>query len=573
LSRSVLSPLSSSSGAPEQRGLNTILTTPVRPSEMSLNPDALRLLAAPIEQILTCGGDTRLVLDPVSQLNGYGCRPFPRPEAFTFASSTATSISGRAYAAAAAARQGLLRDSIAQGFDRAFDAQMEAIRGELKLLFGLEGSGCEIVFSPSGTDAQLHALFVARAVLGTPLVSIIAAADETGSGSVFATSGRHFNPVTACGVAVAKGEPIAGMADGVESISVPLRAATGLLRADDEVDGEIRSTIARSIAAQKRVLLFAMDSSKFGLRSPSLDCLRSIHAAASQDVLVVIDAAQMRLGLSRLRRYVEQGFIVLITGSKFFTGAPFSGALILPPSVAARCRGLDQVPQGMRDYTHASDWPPAFAALRAALPTRSNIGQWARWVAAREEMRAYFAVPKAFREFALRQFAEVVPRLIAAESSCEALLLDEAAADTDDEEFAVRTIFPFFVRGNGRLLSQAQTTKLYRALNDDVAALLPATLPPMQRLLAARRCHIGQPVAVADGHGRVTGALRISAGARVASETWRDDALLAREALRAEFDQVRAILEKIRLLARYFEAIEPIYDHPGAASPQRVSAA
>jgi hypothetical protein len=541
---------------------------------MSSNPDALRLLAAPIEQILTRGGDTRLVLDPVSRLNGYGCRPFPRPEAFTFASSTATSISGRAYAAAAAARQALLRDSLAGGFDRAFDAHMDAIRDELKKLLGLAGSGCDIVFSPSGTDAQLHALFIARAALGTPLVSIIAAADETGSGADFATSGRHFNAVTAPGIAVAKGEPIDGMAEGVESLSIPLRNATGLLRACDEVDAEIRDAIARSIAAKKRVLLFAVDSSKFGLRSPSLGCLRRIAAAAGQDVQVVIDAAQMRLGMRRLRRYVELGFIVLITGSKFFTGAPFSGALVLPPAVAAKCCDLDHVPSGLRDYTNASDWPPAFAGLRAALPARSNLGQWARWVAALEEMRAYFAVPKAFREFALRQFAEVVPRLVGAESSCEALLLgNEAAADSDDEEFAERTIFPFFVRSKGRLMSQAETTTLYRALNDDVAALLPTTLPPMQRLLAARRCHIGQPVAVADGHNRVAGALRISAGARVVSETWRDDALLARENLRGEFDQVRAILEKIRLLTRYFEAIEPVYEHPGAASPHRVSAA
>jgi len=291
-------------------------------------------------------------------------------------------------------------------------------------------------------------------------------------------------------------------------------------------------------------------------------------------VQVVIDAAQMRLGLKRLHAYVEQGFIVLITGSKFFTGAPFSGALILPPAVAARCRVLDQVPAGFSDYSNASDWPPAFAGLRAALPARSNLGQWARWVAALEEMRAYFAVPKGFREFALRQFAEVVPRLIAAERSCEALRLgEEPATDASDEEFAVRTIFPFFVRGNGRLLSQAQAAIIYRALNDDVAGLLPSTLPPMLRLLAARRCHIGQPVAVADGPSRFVGALRISAGARVVSETWDQDALVARENLRAEFDQVRAILEKIRLLARYFEAIEPVYAPPGTQSPQRVSAA
>jgi len=266
--------------------------------------------------------------------------------------------------------------------------------------------------------------------------------------------------------------------------------------------------------------------------------------------------------------------MVLITGSKFFTGAPFSGALILPPAIVARCRQIDRVPAGMSDYTSRSDWPAALPSLREALPARTNLGQWARWIAALEEMRAYFAVPQPFRNLALAQFAEIVPRLIAAEGCCEALPLgDDASGDADDEELAVRTIFPFVVRRNGHRLTHAQSGKLYRALNEDVAALLPPTLPAMQRLLGGRPCHIGQPVAISDGHGGSVGALRINAGARVVSETWRDDMLLARENLRREFDQVRAILEKTRLLVRYFEEIEQAYEYSGASAPQRVSAA
>src|ERR1700761_4112116 len=135
--------------------------------------DPLRPLSAPLERLLASGGDTRLALDPATQLNGYGCRPFPRPEAFTFASSTATSISGRAYAGVAGTRQVLLREAQLIGVERAVDAQMDRQRLELKQILGLEDSGCEIVFSPSGTDSQMHALFLARALLGTPLVSLI----------------------------------------------------------------------------------------------------------------------------------------------------------------------------------------------------------------------------------------------------------------------------------------------------------------------------------------------------------------------------------------------------------------
>jgi hypothetical protein len=451
---------------------------------------------------------------------------------------------------------------------------MNLLRGELKRALGLDGTGCEIVFSPSGTDSQLHALFLIRSVLGSPLVSVIAAADETGSGTTFAATGRHFCAVTAPGIEVVKGAAIAGVADGVESLAIPLRDHLGALRRYDELDGEVTHAIARSVAAKKRVALFAMDRSKFGLRSPSLDCLRWVGAAAGSDVQVVIDAAQTRLGRKRLRWYLEQNFIVLITGSKFFTGAPFSGALLLPPAFAAQCRAIDDVPAGMSDYTNRNDWPLALPDLRAALPSRANLGQWLRWVSAIEEMRAYFAVPGSFREFALAQFADVVPRLIAAETCLQPLLFDgEIADDGDDEEMTSRTIFPFFVRRNDRALSHVEATRLYRALNDDITSLLPATLPSMQRLLAARSCHIGQPVAIADGKGGALGALRISAGARVVSETWRDDMLAARENLRGEFDQIRAIVEKIRLLVRHFDDVAPLYDGPHSGAAYRVNAA
>jgi hypothetical protein len=266
---------------------------------------------------------------------------------------------------------------------------------------------------------------------------------------------------------------------------------------------------------------------------------------------------------------------VLITGSKFFTGAPFSGALLVPQNLVERCAAIDGVPDGMGAYTGRYDWPARFANIRAGLPPQINLGTLLRWSAALTEMRDYYAVPNSFREFALTQFAQSVPQIIAAEPCLELMPLpEEEPATLDNEEFATRTIFPFVIRHRGERLSHAEAAILYRALNDDVASLLPATLPPMLRLLAARRCHTGQPVAVPDGVGGTLGALRISAGARVVSETWRgDDILIARENLRAEFDQIRAIVEKLALLVRYYDAIAPAYTAAQDPTPYRVSAA
>ena len=268
------------------------------------------------------------------------------------------------------------------------------MRDGLKEALGIADTGCEIVFSPSGTDSQLHALFIARALLGTPLASVIAAADETGSGTVFATRGRHFNAITAQGVSVAKGEPIQGLADGVSATLVNLRDEFGRMRPSSDVDGDVAHNVARTVAAGNRVALFAMDSSKFGLRSPSDDCLRWIADAAGDDVQIVIDACQARLGRGRLRWYLDRGFLVLITGSKFFTGAPFSGALLVPPNLVDRCAALDDAPDGLGAYTGQSDWPRRFVGIRAALPVQINLGSLLRWASALKEIHDYYAVPE-----------------------------------------------------------------------------------------------------------------------------------------------------------------------------------
>ena len=130
-------------------------------------------LFLPLDRLLGGGGDPRLSIDAASGVNGYGCRPFPCPDTLSFASSTATSISQRAFDRAQLAREALMQSAIAVGIDAAFDARIEAMRGELKSCLGLSLSGTDVVFSPSGTDSQLQALCLTRALLGPALLAVI----------------------------------------------------------------------------------------------------------------------------------------------------------------------------------------------------------------------------------------------------------------------------------------------------------------------------------------------------------------------------------------------------------------
>jgi hypothetical protein len=302
-----------------------------------------------------------------------------------------------------------------------------------------------------------------------------------------------------------------------------------------------------------------MDHSKLGRRSPSLDGVRMMAARCGPAMQVVIDACQLRASPARLRWYLEQGWMVLITGSKFFTGPPFGGALLVPAPLAAAMAATGAAPPGLRDYTGRSDWPRTWHGVRDSLPGAANPGQFLRWSAALAEMHAYFAVPAWYRDFALRRFAGVAAAMI--EDGGERRLLGLQAAPpsdgVDDAEMASPTIFPFLLRRHGAWLSPEECGIVHRALNSDISAILPGTANPAHRRLAAQPCHIGQPVVIDQASGQALGALRIAAGARLVSDTWSGTGpAVSLQRLGAAFSDLRTVLDKVELTLRHFDRLQ-----------------
>jgi len=61
----------------------------------------------------------------------------------------------------------------------------------------------------------------------------------------------------------------------------------------------------------------------------------------------------------------------------------------------------------------------------------------------------------------------------------------------------------------------------------------------LERELAARLCHVGQPFAIADGAGGAAGAIRISADARVVYDCWSQaDGTVAVERMQRRFAEI-----------------------------------
>ena len=526
------------------------------------------LLYGATEHVLGKGGDTRLVLDAVTGLNAYGCSSLPRPWAVTFASSTASSISERGYAAADKARARLLSDTIERGDVFAVRAATDRVRAGILVHYGLPPS-TRIALVPSGTDAELAALALAwLADPKKPIVNVLVAPEETGTGVPLAAKGRHFATLTARGIPVTKGDRIDGFPGDVELAEVPIRDANGVLRSDEEIDAACARATEAGLARGARVLFHVMDQSKTGRIAPSASCLERLKGDDRVDV--VIDACQARLTAASVQRYFDLGHIVLITGSKFFTGPPFAGALLLPPRIAARLDGAAPLPAGLADYFGRFDWPEPAAAC-TGLADGGNVGLALRWEAALAEMRAFAAVPPETVTEILEGFARTVRG--AFEANPDLRLHDVPALTRAHDAHGwdtIRTIFAFSIRApsapgsreGARLLDVEEAARVYAWLNSDISAHLAPGASEADRGLAARLFHLGQPVAIVGPGGAKSGALRISAGARLVSGEPSHAGLAHHARIESELADALAALAKVSLVLRNYDTLRAANPRP-----------
>ncbi|WP_339034635.1 hypothetical protein WHZ78_22985 [Bradyrhizobium symbiodeficiens] len=503
----------------------------------------LRDLFTPLDTLLVSGGDPRLALDARDRVNGYGCAASPEPEIWNFASSTASTISQAAYDRAALAREELMHKCLFDEVEIAFDARCEDMRDELRGHLQLSAR-VDIVFSPSGTDSQLHALFLARVLLGAPPVTIVVGADQTGSGTIHTARGHHFSSMTASGLAVRKDGAVAGLAGA--SVTLPLLGTAPGIAMRADIDAAVLDAIEATIAQGAPVLLQIMDASKLGWRAPSQACLDEIARRWPRKVQIVVDACQARLGRRRLRSYLDRGYMVLMSGSKFFGGPAFSGAVLVPKGLSRSLDRAEGIAPGIFDYAGRCDWPMAWTALRSRFERRPNFGQWLRWEAALAEIGRYYAVPGAFRAEVLAELAAGIDSMIALSPSLRVVPSAIGTAGADDEEFAQATIFPFILLRDGKPVSIAETGAVHRALARDMNEAIGGSAADRQ--VAVQRCLVGQPVRLERQDEAPQAVLRLCVGARLVTEAWSPDSAQAQRNVQDILDRIAHVLVKIELL-------------------------
>jgi hypothetical protein len=436
-------------------------------------PDVLEALRA--------DGDERLALDSLTQRDVYGCCDRPETDAVLFASSTASSVSERGLAAAQigwlqlAAGQSNPSASLPDWFD--------AIRGRILKYCGALSADC--ILAASGTDSELIAAALAVGRLRRPLTNIVLAPSETGRGVPIAAEGRHFQDDAPFAAGVGARMRLAGWerAD-IRVETVEIRDAAGAPRTPSAVECDVRARVRAAIASGRGALVHVIDVSKTGLEGLSIEAARRIAAETPDRTLVVADCCQLRCSTDRLRALLDAGFLVALTGSKFAGGAPFSAALVAPERWLAHV-DVSLLPAGLGAHTAWLDWPPDLRpALEASALRRANFGLGLRWLTALGELERFAEIDPALVRKVRARFRSDVAR------SAERLAhVSLDACDCDAMRWADTIATVRLRRGDGGVVFKADAQRLRAALREPMTGAGKA---------AARRFHVGQPVAMGE---------------------------------------------------------------------------
>jgi len=242
-----------------------------------------------------------------------------------------------------------------------------------------------------------------------------------------------------------------------------------------------------------RVVLHAIDGSKTGLTAPDRWACRRLSQTYGAKLDIVIDACQARIEPELVRWYLQHGYPVLVTGSKFFAAPGFCGAVLFPRQRLQRITRAGRLPSGLA----------AYARLQGGFGSRRCPGLILRWTAALHEMAIFAQVPGGLVAATLDRLGHAISACIGSDTRLDMVAAPRPPGMGWSDR---RSVFTFTVRGPNGLMNCAELRGLCGQLRENSAGSLPG------RIVA---CQLGQPVEL--GRGSV-GGLRIAiSAAQIAS--------------------------------------------------------
>lgn len=513
--------------------------------------DNTKLLEKSVYELMSMGGDHRITIDENIGCNIYGCKPYPS-YSIAYSSSTGSNISLPAYGYIKSYFTSFLAKIEQTNLDEVIKDEFEQIRQKLRDFYELDPS-VDFVFGPSGTDIEYVALAIAEKSAEGGVHNIILGADEVGSGIKHAAMGRYFSELTPAGNTVDIGDSINGfIPEKITATFVPIRSEDGSLLPDEVLLEYFEEEIDKALKHNQKPLLHIIHSSKTGLIIPSWDYLLKLKNKFGDKIDIIVDACQGRMSIYSMNRYLSFGAMILLTGSKFLSGPPFSGVLLLPSFISNRIKSLSELPSGFENIFGEAEFPLKWME-KVSLFKLKNVGLLLRWQAAIYEMNKIFRIPNQRLKFVIDTFRKYVFAMIAEVHYLSLVDKDRNQSEPDyvyeRSPFEVNTICTICITHPEGPKNKEETKIVHQALYSDISNIMEEE----DNNISSISIQLGQPVQISENNEAKNTTLRIALGANQISEL----ALLDNDLIETKFAaDMQMIEEKLNLILANFDFIK-----------------
>ncbi len=335
------------------------------------------------------------------------------------------------------------------------------IRYDFYNLLGLDERKHNVVFVPSGTDSETLISSVILEKDGSEkLHNVVVAPLEVGSGTELACGGRAFSERSPDGSSWEIGDSIIPSVSNKTSVhGVEVRSSSGNIPPMSQMEDDIEEIINNSISHDLSVSVHIVAGSKTGVHAPSIEFIQNIEELNYPKLHVLVDAAQGRFSRTGVRKSLEAGRIVTITGSKFFGAPPFCGAVIFPKTKYPEIRWREE-------------YEPLFNQMcfEHHIPNQSYTvrnGVLLRWIIGISNMKTYYSTDPKMRLKVLKWFEEDGVKAINENRSLRYIEPQFFSPDEKNRLLATnKTIHTFQVSSNGRNLGLKELKIIHSRLID-----------------------------------------------------------------------------------------------------------
>ncbi|MCO4753970.1 MAG: hypothetical protein KC478_05785 [Bacteriovoracaceae bacterium] len=471
-------------------------------------------LYMPTFLLLSQGGDDRSTIDPKTLKNKYHSSTLPFYD-YQRSSCTSSSVSLETYLHMEQVHFELMAATALGDVDK--ESLFHNQRDEIFSFFvsSMLKEKVSILSTPSGTDVEFLCTWLGvirhQEIFDQKQkkVSVFVNGDlEVGSGTKLAAGLNHFSGRAPLGHELTKGEAVIDDAHidvNVESFYTRDESSNVYNSAASEQ--KLYNMVKEHVEDGRVVVFHYVHASKTGVCIPSYDMAIKIKTDFKDKVVMVVDAAQMRLTSDSVEQYLELGMNVIVTGSKFIGGAPFSGALLLNEHdtrtfVETKLELPAQYDQYFDQYG-INDIVKREASSRAWC----NWGLFMRWEVAVHEMRQFASIPLEFSNLFIYEWGKRVEKMIESGKFKVNILKESALLPSDDSSLSqANSIIPFEIETTPAL-TQDQLKKIHAAMT-------------VKRTPEDIICEIGQPVQISTGDKKRF-ALRVALGAKNVTDAYR----------------------------------------------------